>query len=173
MEIEIKVIKRGRDLLSVDTVQLLRHINSLVKEHSFIITDRRYTKKDESEWKKENARQVDLKQKLFIAAFVKGKLAGLCEVRDGRDKERYNIFFGMSVGKRYRHHGIGEEMLSVAMDEGKARFKARNVYIAYHGENFVAREIYEKFGFREIARLPGYTYHYGKFVDRVIMQLEK
>lgn len=173
MEIEIRTIRKGKDLLAIDTGQLLHLINSLVREHSFIITDRKYTKKDEIGWKKENAKEIDLRQKLFVAAFVSGKLAGLCEVRDGRGKERYNIFFGMSVGKKYRHHSIGDEMLSVAMDEGKQRFKAKNVYIAYHGENTVARDMYKKFGFREIARLPGYTYHYGKFVDRVIMQLEK
>jgi RimJ/RimL family protein N-acetyltransferase len=173
MEINVKVIKKGKDLLAIDTGQLLHHINALVQEHSFIITDRKYTKDKEAAWKKENALQVDRAQKLFVAAFVKGKLAGLCEVRDGRGKERYNIFFGMSVGREYRHHGIGDELLSVAMDEGKQRFKARNVYITYHGENKIAREMYEKFGFQEVARLPGYMFHYGKFVDRVIMQLKK
>jgi RimJ/RimL family protein N-acetyltransferase len=173
MEISIVPIGTGKEFLAIDSRQLLHHINALVTEHSLIITDRKYSIAGEAKWKKESADEIDHGRKLIIAAFVGGKLAGLCEARRGRGKERFNLFFGMSVAEKYRHHGIGDEMLSLAIDEGKRRFDSKNIYITYHGDNKVARKMYESFGFEEIARLPKYMFHYGEFVDRVIMQLKR
>jgi L-amino acid N-acyltransferase len=116
---------------------------------------------------------VERGEKIFVIAWRRKEIIGICEVRRGHGNERYNINFGISVEKRHRGKGIGRKLLLRAIAEGKRAFKPRTIFLVYQEGNERARKLYDEIGFVEVARLPNFVYHYGKFVDRVIMILPR
>jgi RimJ/RimL family protein N-acetyltransferase len=170
MAIEIEVIKDKVRFSMLDTRMLLSHINALIGEHAYILTNHPFNLKEEAAWKHIRAEEIARKEKIIIVAREGGRIAGICEVRRGRGKEKYNMGFSMSVEKRYRGHGIGSMLLKRGIVEGKKTFKPHRIYLYYEEGNEKARELYEKLGFREVARLEGYVYHCGRFIDRILME---
>ena len=169
---KISVIKSRRAFLKLDTRELLSHINSLIGEHALILTNHPFNMKEEEAWQHTRANEISAGDKMMVVAQDGGRVAGICEVKRGRGKDRYNMGFSMSVDRRYRGRGIGKALLKRAIAEGKKEWKPRNIFLFYEEGNAPAQKLYESLGFHEVARLKGYIYHCGKFIDRIMMELK-
>ena len=131
MAIEIDVIKSRKKFLELDTRTLLSHINSLIGEHAFILTNHPFNLKEEVAWKRIRAEEIARKEKLIIIARDGNFIAGICEVKRGRGKDKYNMGFSVSVEKRFRGHGIGRMLLKRGISEGKKAFRPHKIYLTF------------------------------------------
>ena len=172
LDVKISVIKNRRSFLKLDTRELLSHINSLIGEHAYILTNHPFNMKEEEAWQHTRANDIAIGDKMVIIAQDGNCVAGICEVKRGKGKEKYNMGFSMSVDRRYRGHGIGKALMKRAIAVGKKAWAPHKIFLFYEDGNGPARKLYESLGFRETARLKGYIYHCGKFIDRIIMELK-
>jgi len=170
--VKISVIKNRRSFLQLDTRELMSHINLLIGEHAYILTNHPFNMKEEDAWKHTRAAEIAAGDKMVVIAQDGKCVAGICEVKRGKGKERYNMNFSMSVDERYRGHGLGKAMVKRAIAEGKKAWKPHKIFLFYEEGNAPARQLYESLGFHETVRLKGYIYHYGKFIDRIMMEIK-
>ena len=158
----------GKD---ADPKEHLGFLNTLVKERSYIHFDRKATLKEEIEWIKTNAEGLRKKERFVLVARVDGKLAGNSGSFRGRLKERDNASLGIALAKEYRGLGLGEGLLRLNIRYTKKLLRPKNIYLSVFATNKRAQKLYRKLGFREIARLPKWINHYGKYVDLILMRL--
>ena len=170
---KFEVIKSGKRFLSIDTRILRDFINSFVAENAFLLYDKKISLSEEKDWQKSRAKEIDAKTCLFITCWDGKVMAGNSEVRLDRYKQRHNATFDLAVRKEYRGKGLGEKLLKLAIKEAQSRLKSKNLWIEHIEGNTPARKLYEKLGFREVARMDGYVKHGGRYVDRIIMQYIK
>jgi ribosomal protein S18 acetylase RimI-like enzyme len=128
--------------------------------------------REEEAWKHTRASEIAEGTKMVVIARDGGRVAGICEVKRGKGKEKHNMGFSMSVDRRYRGHGLGKALMRRAISEGKKAWKPHKIFLFYEEGNEPARLLYESLGFKEAARLRGYLYHCGKFIDRILMEYE-
>lgn len=171
--LRFEVIRSAKRFSALDTRALLSHINSLVSEESRILIDRQFTLKQEKAWQVERARGLQSGEFLPIVCWDKGAIAGISEARRGAFKERHNVSLGIAVGRAYRGLGVGEKLLKLAVREAKKTMRAKNIWLEYEEGNAPAKRLYEKIGFVECARLPGFINHYGRYCDKVFMKYSK
>ena len=172
-KLRFEVIRSAKRFSGLNTDILLAHINSLVAEKSYILFDRRFTLRQEKRWQAERAKGIRAGTYLPIICWDGGKIAGLSDVRKGEYKERHTVFLGVAVARAYRGKGIGEKFLKLAIHEAKKTMKAKCIWLEYQDGNAPAKRLYEKIGFAECARLPGFINHYGRYCDKVFMRYPK
>ncbi len=73
----------------------------------------------------------------------------------------------MAVARNYQGQGLGSLLLDGLMVEGWRR-NVDEIFLEVRADNEVAKGVYERAGFREIARRPGY-YQPGH-IDAIVMQ---
>jgi ribosomal-protein-alanine N-acetyltransferase len=80
------------------------------------------------------------------------RLAGYIVARMGADELHIN---NVAVRERYRRRGIGRDLLDLILEEGK-RLGVRRAFLELRAGNAAALALYEKCGFRVIARRQKY-----------------
>lgn len=80
------------------------------------------------------------------------RLAGYIVARMGADELHIN---NVAVRESYRRRGIGRHLLDIILDEGK-RSGVRSAFLELRAGNAAALALYEKCGFRVIARREKY-----------------
>ena len=168
-----EVIKSGKRFLSIDTRMLRDFINGFIDENALIIYNKKTSLKDENEWQKSKAKEIDEKRTIFVLCWEGNKLVGNSSASLGLFKQRHNANFGLVVRKGYRGMGIGEKLLSMAMKEARTHLKAKFLWLDHIEGNTPARNLYKKLGFCEVARLKDYVKHAGKYRDKIIMKCTK
>ncbi len=168
--VELRKIRNSRDLKKIGLMPFLNFINELTREKAMLLVDTELTIKQEEEWLKNQAKDIDSGNIIQFVLFVDGKLAGNCEARRGKLKEKYNVHFGIAILKLHRGKGYGERMLKKCMEEAMERFKPHKMWIEHLDGNEPASALYKKLGFVEIARLNEYTNHFGEWRDKVLME---
>lgn len=169
-ELTFEIIRSAKRFLQLDTAMLRDFINSFTEEGALLLYDRKTTLAQERKWQREKAREIGDGQTLFAVCWKGELFVGNCEARLGIFKESHNCSFGLVVRKGFRGMGIGEKLLSIAMNEAKRTLKAKNLWIDYIQGNAPARSLYEKLGFCEVARLKRYVRHKGAYRDKILMQ---
>lgn len=144
--------------------------NKLVKEEAYLMLSEKQTRKDEAEWLSESFLQIEQGKKIQFFVDVNGHYAGNCEIRV-RDKRQSHVGeIGIALGKDYRDEGIGAELLTTLIDEGK---KAGLKLLILHcfETNDRALHLYEKLGFTRSGLVPGMYAYNGGFVGEVTLYL--
>jgi ribosomal protein S18 acetylase RimI-like enzyme len=172
-KLRYEIISSGKRFLQIDTKMLRDFINSFIAENAFLIYDKPFSFKEEKEFQKSKAKEIDAKECLFVICWDGKQLVGNSEARKEKFKSRHNAIFGLAVQKRYRGKGIGEKLLKMAIREAKVRFKAKYLWLDHADGNVPARNLYEKVGFLEVTRLKNYIKHSGKYRDKVIMKYSR
>lgn len=152
--------------------KLADYINAIIDENTFLSMDKKVTVKEESEWLKKKLRKMKEKSCFTILAFVDGDIAGNCRIERGLFKERGNAEIGISVSKRFRGLGLGDALLEEIIRLGRSQMKPKRIFLTVMGINKVGLSLYRKHGFEQIAVLPGWMKHRGKYVDKVYMELK-
>ncbi|MEW5996209.1 MAG: GNAT family protein [Candidatus Micrarchaeota archaeon] len=150
--------------------QFQEFINSAIRERTLILMAKPVSLREEKEWSKSAGREIGAGKLIKIILAVDGKLAGVCDVQKGRHKQGHNATFGLMVVKKHRGKGYGEMLLRKGIEVARKRFRPHKMWIEHIGGNEPARKLYEKAGFREVARLKEYVNHFGSWRDRIIME---
>jgi ribosomal protein S18 acetylase RimI-like enzyme len=151
----------------------LDFIGELVDEDTFILVDRKPTMKEEEAWVDGKLRGIRAGREVALAAWDGTTLAGICEAKRDLWKERGNVGMGLAVRRAYRGRGLGEKLLRETIRLAKKRFRPRNIYLRVFSDNKIAKSLYRKAGFRELAHFPSWTLHRGKYLGHDYMLLKE
>ncbi len=163
-----------RELSPRESVRALcRYINDLVEEDTYLLVNKKVSLKEERKWLKARIEEIGKGKAVHLVAEWNGRIVGACEARSDKGRETANANIGIAVSKDFRGVGLGEFLLKGIINLAKKRLKPSLIYLTLLGPNKPARKLYEKLGFREVARLPKWTPFKRKRVDRIFMVLNK
>lgn len=169
--------KRGQKIIfrtptMADVAALRRFINTVIAEHTFIGTTEPKSLKEEKQFVRSRIQQLKNQDGIFITAWVGTQLVGTAGIdRQGQHKTTAHIgTFGISVAKKFRSQGVGQQLALVILDAAKTGIPGiKIVDLKVFAVNKVALGLYKKLGFKAHGRLPQGLYHRGKYLDDVMM----
>jgi len=154
--------------------QLLEYINLISVEDTYVrFSGEQISLKDEAEYLASIFVAMELKQRVYVYCFIDEKLAGACEVSqipDLRARGRHVARLGITVAKDWRGDGIGYQLAKIAIETATQELSGlKMVVLECFASNTAAINLYQKLGFIEKGRLPGYLKYRGEYVDEVQM----
>lgn len=156
-----------------DLTELLRYINELSKEQTFIsFQGEEISLKDERTFLNESLKKIKEKNGLLLLVESGGEIIGVSDVRMQPRIASHVGTFGISIAKNFRGKGIGKKLIQVVMEECKKLNGIKILELECFANNPVAPNLYRSCGFKEYGRLPKGVSHKGKFVDDIFMYYE-
>ncbi|OGM08720.1 hypothetical protein A2159_02355 [Candidatus Woesebacteria bacterium RBG_13_34_9] len=168
--------KKGKEILirypeTGDVEEMLRYINELSKEKTFI----RYQGEQEtleSETKYLNSRLEAIKngKVVNLLTFFNGRLIGSSDIKMKDKTEKHIGSLGITVAKDFRGEGLGNLLMDLTLKEAKEKLlNIKIVTLEVYSANDIARNLYKKFGFKKYGMLPNGVSRDGKFEDDFLM----
>ena len=160
--------KKGNNVVirypkSSDLDDMLKFVNDLVTEDTFLAIIKKITKKEEIKFLKKTLQKIKNRRKIFLVATVNGKYAGNCEIRRRERRQLHVGEIGIAIAKAYREEGIGTELIKSLIDEGK-KLGLRLLVLGCFANNPRAIHVYESLGFKRAGLIPGVFNYKGEFI---------
>lgn len=83
-----------------------------------------------------------------------------------------SIYVGADLHSAYRGRGFAKRAYDAFLPRLKAQYQLRICKLEVLSHNTVAQRLYQKLGFKEIDRKPGYALREGRLVDSIVMVKE-
>lgn len=150
---------------------VLQFVNAIVDEDTFVdVLSEKVTRNEEKKWLRDTIEKMEKGKKIQLVAEVNGQYAGNCEIRIHERRQAHVGDIGISIAAQYREEGIGYELLSTLVEEGK---KAGLKLLILHcfENNDRALHLYEKLGFKKSGTVPGVYAYKGGYVGEVTLYL--
>jgi len=148
-------------------------INQLVKEDAKILANKPYTIKKEREYLKEILNRVKQRKLVYIVAEHKGKIAGSVEIACGNLRKAKIAVYGIAIAKPYRGIGLGKYLSQLAFKMAKKlKPKPKIIRLEVFENNKPAIKLYEKLGFKKVAKIPKALEYKGKLIGEIVMMKE-
>ena len=148
-------------------------VNSLVKEDAKIRMNKKRTEKEEKLWLKEKLDEISKQKSVLLVAEDNGIIIGTTGIDLDRGRQNHIGGFGITIRKDYRGMGLGEclmrEVIKLAQRELKP--KPKIIRLSVFPNNKPAIELYQKLGFKKVAKIPKQFQYKGELVDEVVMLL--
>jgi RimJ/RimL family protein N-acetyltransferase len=151
--------------------ELRKFINSIIAEDAFLIYNRKTTMKEEKEWKKNELKKFRERTGFLLIAKINRKIVGSSGAGKGPHRAKGNVELGIAISKEGRGIGLGEVLLRTNIRITKKFLTPKNIYLTAFELNKPALSLYKKLGFKEIAKLPEWLEHGGKYCDQIVMKL--
>jgi len=171
-------IKDGRTVLlrrpeAKDLRKIMKHINAIIDEDAPIELNKRITLAAERKWMKNMLEDVKSGKTHVIVADFDGKIVGETNLTRGRGRSSHVAEYGISVAKAYRRLGVGSALTKYILDIGRRDRNIKVITLRVYEFNKKAMRMYEKFGFRKVARLSRRVAYKGKLYDAFVMDLKR
>jgi putative acetyltransferase len=163
----------GKDIKRLK--EFLDYINSLIEEDAKILLNKKVTLKEEKVWLKNNIELVKKKKQIMCIAEDKengGKIVGISAIKMKKARENHVGELAISVRKEYRGMGIGKYLMKTTLGLAKKKLRPKIIELAVFENNEIAQNLYKKFGFKKVAKIPKQIQYKGKLIDKLIMILE-
>ncbi|MEK9143616.1 MAG: GNAT family N-acetyltransferase [Patescibacteria group bacterium] len=153
-----------------DLDAVTEYVNTLIEEDTFLMLPEKQTHTSEASWMAKTFDDIENNKKIHIVAEVNGQYAGNCEIRIHERHQAHVGDIGISIATQYREEGIGYQLLSMLIEEGK---KAGLKLLILHcfENNDRALHLYEKLGFTRSGLVPGVYAYKGSFIGEVTLYL--
>jgi RimJ/RimL family protein N-acetyltransferase len=153
-----------------DLDELVDLINSLIEEKAYIVLNVKLTRNQEIDWLARYLPDIEKGKRIGVVAEVDGHVASNGEVTVKSGAQSHVGELGIVIKSGYRDVGIGSEMIRVLVEESRKK-GLKLLVLRLFAENSRARHVYEKFGFREVGRVPRAFCRGAEYSDEVIMAL--
>ena len=140
-------------------------INSIIAERDFMPLNKRKTIEEEREVVK---KWIMDRSAYHIVAEHNKMVVGKAEISRNKEGKSHVAELGILLRKGYREVGLGTEMMKVLITKAR-KLKLKFVRLVVFSTNKRAIELYKKFGFMEVARIPKQFQRRGKLIDEIIM----
>jgi len=157
-----RTIRRG------DVYRLLKFINALAAEDTYILIHERITLKEEKQWVENSLKDMRKGKGVLVVAETDGKIIGNFNIHQSTLRSPHIGEFGVGVLKECRGLGIGNKMMDIFIQLGK-KMGFKHLFLGVFENNKNAIHLYKKYGFKEVARIPKFFLHRRKYVDDVLM----
>ena len=153
-----------------DAADLIEYLRQMGDETKYLLREPDefdMTVKEEQEFIK---KRLDKPNKLHILAEIDGRIVGALGY-DGGDfkRSRHKGELGVSVLKAYWGMGIGTALMEVLIEWAKESDIIRKLNLKVRADNARARELYERFGFKQEGYLTREFIIDGEFYDGICM----
>jgi len=148
-----------------------KFINSLIEEEAMILLKKKKSLKEEEEWLKEKLKNVKNKKQATLIAKDNNKIVGIANVRLKKDRQSHVGEFGILIRKGYRGIGLGKKLMAEVLKLAKKELtpKPKIIRLSVFDENKIAQNLYRKFNFRRVAKIPKQIEYKRKLTDEIIM----
>ena len=154
-----------------DLEGLMEYINSLVDEKAEIVLTKKVTREEEAEWLAKRLISIDKGDVIHVVAEVNGEVVAGAEVGKQKYRMSHVGMLGIGIKSGFRGIGIGTVIMKTLIEESrKAGLKV--LVLDVFDTNNIAKELYEKMGFKEAGKIPKGICKNGKYIDLVRMALE-
>jgi len=154
-----------------DLDDLLDFINSLVREEAPILGTREVSRVEEAEWLARRLVSIEKGEMIYLVAEVDGRVVAGAEINMHRGHKSHVGTLGIAVKNGYRRIGIATKLMEVLVREAK-KHGLKLIVLDVYENNYPARALYKKFGFKEVGRVPKAIFWKGKYVDEIRMALD-
>lgn len=157
-----------------DVEILLSFINTLSTEQTYItFQGEQLTLEEESRYVEGIIDKAENHKAVKLLVFNGSDLIGVSDIVMMEKVESHIGIFGITIAKEWRKKGIGKFLMEKAIDEAKITIPGMQIItLGVFGNNPVARQLYEKMGFREYGLLPKGIQHKGGLIDHIWMYKE-
>jgi RimJ/RimL family protein N-acetyltransferase len=146
----------------------IENVGSVAAERVFLMTEQLTRTVEEV---RQQFRDAELRQELYLVAEVEGVVVGGADFRRGRHSKNAHVAeLGLSVLKAYRRIGLGEALLRAGLQWSRAG-GIRKVRLGVFATNEAAIGLYKKLGFVEEGRLKEEVILNGNPVDELLLAL--
>jgi len=154
-----------------DLDDVLQFANAIVDEDIYVdVLSEPVTREVEEKWLIDTLEKIEQGKKIQLVAEINSRYAGNCEIRI-RDKRQSHVGeIGIALAKEYREEGIGRELLSALIEEGK-KIGLKLLILNCFENNDRALHLYEKLGFTRSGLVPGVYAYKGSYVGEVTFYL--
>ncbi|MEM4710252.1 MAG: GNAT family N-acetyltransferase [Candidatus Diapherotrites archaeon] len=111
-------------------------------------------------------------KEVTVVAYNKNKILGIAQISLAKWRCNHVGEFNISVRKEYRGFGLGKMLGLKVIELAKAKLKPKIIRLSVFAENKIAKGLYVKLGFKEVAVIPKQYQYKGKLVDEVVMILD-
>lgn len=168
-----EIILRG--LKMSDAQALMNFFNSLIDEGAPILTNRKTTLRQEKKIIKDLLIKEKRGESKSILAEKNSQTDGLISLKREPFRKKHTAELGIAVRKENRNSGLGLALLVEIINQARNMPGVEIVQLEVSQNNLPAIHLYEKAGFKNIARIPKAFKYKGKNEDLFIYQysLEK
>jgi len=156
-----------------DAKEMLEYLKKIGSETTYLLFDENgisNTLEQEEEYlESANKKQTT---KMFVAK-VDGLIVGSCNIK-GHEKEKtkHNVDLGISVLKEFWNKGLGRLLLEHTINYARITQVIKNIYLEVREDNLDAIRLYEKLGFKFIAKMPDKIFCEGKYFAENVYLLQ-
>jgi len=154
-----------------DGEEMLRYINTLSKEETFILFQgEQLTLSEETKFVRTLLKKITKNKAVTLLVFHDNVLIGNSGITMKEKAERRVGDFGISIAKEFRGKGIGKLLMGLVLEEGKKHLEGFEICtLGCFQNNVPALEMYKQFGFQIFGTLPEGIQHKGTLVDHVFL----
>lgn len=156
-----------RDFQRVKEFQSL--VNSLVEEDAMIRLNKKQTLEEERNWLENSLQNIKEKKEVFLVVKDGNKIIGTSEIKLGRGRQSHVGELAISIRKEYRNQGLGTKLMAEILKVAERELKPKIIRLSVFPENKIAQNLYKKFGFKEVGKIPKQLERKGKLTDEIIM----
>lgn len=150
---------------------LIEYINSLVDEKVEIVLNKKIAREEEAEWLAKRLISIDKWEVINIVAEVDGEIVAGAEIERQKHRMSHVGVLGIGIKLPYRGIGIVTTIMKMLIEESK-KAGLKILVLDVFDTNKIAKEFYEKMGFKEVGRIPKGVCKNGKYIDLARMALE-
>lgn len=152
--------------------EFMELINEIIDEDDYVHYDRKFSLKEERTWIKNGIKTNLEGTSVTVFAEFNGTLVGSSDITSKNGRESHIATFGIVIKKAYRSIGIGTQLIMAITEEAKKslKIKPKIIELDVFETNKNAQAIYQKLGFKEIARLPNRIQLRGQTISKIIME---
>lgn len=171
-KITIRELK-PRDIKNVRKFQ--DFVNSLIKEDAMISRNEKVSLTEEINWLKNTIKSIEDKRTVYLVAESDKTIIGTTEVAlNLKGRQNHVAGLGISIRKDYRRIGLGKQLMNeiIKLAKRKLKPKPKMIRLSALSKNKPATKLYQKFGFKKVAKIPRQFQYKRKLIDEIIMILE-
>jgi len=170
---KIKINKKDfiiRYLKHEDVDDLLKVVNSLVEEKSMLGPQKKFSRAREEKWIKNILHKMLNKKAIYLVGQLDGQIIGSASVFKGKFINRKHLGqVAVSLLPEYRGRGLGKRLIKKAISEAKKHLKTKIIKLNVYAENKKAIKLYKSLGFERVGKIKKGRYHFGRYIDLIIM----
>jgi len=160
-----------RNMGPEDAHIMMDYINELSREKTFItFQGEQLDIEKEQKYVHEVLERISKNSKVKLLLLLNNQLVGISEVALSARVSSHIGTLGLSLAKDARGKKLGRLLIDLVLQEAKHHLSGlRYIELTCFANNHVAQNLYQKVGFKEVARIPERILHRGEYVDEIIM----
>jgi RimJ/RimL family protein N-acetyltransferase len=153
-----------------DADEIFNVVKSVMKEKIYTLHDSDEYKETSKTIAKKISRFRKVPGKIFITALCENKIIGYATFNNGDlRKTKHSGYLTIFIKKEFRGKGLGEELMKILIQWGKANRLIQKMTLAVFSNNKNAIALYEKIGFKIEGICSKDVKINGRYYDSVLM----